>query len=202
MVDEAGETVIEERDGRAGATVDAPPGAAASAGDASGRAAALEAELRVLDEAHRRLMADFANYRRRVERDRADWEAAARGDLLLRVLPAVDNLRRAREAAARGGQATDAQAALGAVVTGLDMVVRAFDEALTGVGVEESVAVGDAFDPQTAEAIGQDERDDLEPGQVSEVLQAGYRLAGRVLRPALVRVAVAPASPPEEGERG
>jgi molecular chaperone GrpE len=149
------------------------------------------ARLAQAEDAQRRLAADFANYRRRVDRDRSEWEATARGDLLLRLLPVFDNLRRARQAA---GQSTaDTNDAAGALLTGLDMVIRGLDEALMAVGLTESVAVGDAFDPVLCEAIGQEERDDIEPGHVSEVLQSGYRLGERVLRPALVRVATAAA---------
>lgn len=168
----------------------------ASARQAETESAPAEATVAVLDEvlarlaqseeAQTRLAADFANYRRRVERDRAEWEDAARGDLLVRLLPVFDNLRRARQAAS---QAPGGEEGASAVLTGLDMVIRGMDETLAALGVEESVHVGDAFDPSLGEAIGEEEREDIAPGQVSSVLQAGYRLAGRVLRPALVRVA-------------
>lgn len=141
------------------------------------------------EEAHTRLAADFANYRRRVERDRAEWEDAARSGLLVRLLPVFDNLRRARQAA---GQAPGGEDGARALLTGLDMVVRGMDETLGALGVEETVHVGDAFDPALGEAIGEEGREDIEPGHVSDVLQAGYRLGGRVLRPALVRVAAVP----------
>lgn len=148
--------------------------------------AAVQAEIEALTDSHRRLAADFANYRRRIERDRADWEEGARGDLLLRLLPVFDNLRRAR--AAMDG-VDGAAPAVGALVAGLDMVLRGLDEALAAVGVRESVAVGDAFDPTTCEAIGEEADAGVPPGHVSSVLQPGYRLGERVLRAALVRVA-------------
>jgi molecular chaperone GrpE len=174
---------------------EAPPAAAAAEGEAEADLARAQADLAALEEAHRRLAADFANYRRRVERDRAGWEEAAQGELLLRLLPVFDNLRRAREAAgaAAGEQAT-------ALAAGLDMVARSLDEALAAVGVTESVRVGDPFDPATCEALGEEVRDDLAPGSVSAVLLPGYRMGGRVLRPALVRVAAAPAQEAAWGE--
>lgn len=172
--------------------------------DGSGLRAQLEeavARLVQAEDVQRRLAADFANYRRRVDRDRSEWEETARGDLLLRLLPVFDNLRRARQAA---GQSATAPSSEGAdvLLTGLDMVIRGLDEALAAVGLQESVAVGDAFDPVLCEAIGQEEREDIEPGHVSEVLQSGYRLGERVLRPALVRVAAAVATVPGGGFEG
>lgn len=175
---------------------EAPPAGEAEEGTAEADLARAQADLAALEEAHRRLAADFANYRRRVERDRAGWEEAAQGELLLRLLPVFDNLRRAREAA--GAAAGEAGTALAA---GLDMVVRSLDEALASVGVTESVRVGDPFDPATCEALGEEVRDDFAPGSVSAVLLPGYRLGGRVLRPALVRVAAAPA-PQAAAEEG
>jgi molecular chaperone GrpE len=157
---------------------------------------AVQAEIEALTDSHQRLAADFANYRRRVERDRGDWEEGARGDLLLRLLPVFDNLRRAR-AAADGSQGADA--AVAALAAGLDMVLRGLDEALMGVGLRESVRVGEPFDPATCEAIGEEATDAVAPGHVSAVLQPGYRLGERVLRAALVRVAAAPQGAAPEG---
>jgi molecular chaperone GrpE len=177
---------------RAEADAVATAGAAAAAGDEVGVDDALMravADLRDLEEAHRRLAADFANYRRRVERDRAQWEEAARGDVLIRLLPVFDNLRRARGAAS----AESGGGANGALVAGLDMVLRGLDETLGALGVRETVHVGDPFDPVTCEALGEDETLAVPPGRVSQVLQAGYQLGERVLRPALVRVAASPA---------
>ncbi len=166
----------------------APNDAAAEQAEREAALGAMQAEIEALTDSHRRLAADFANYRRRVERDRADWEEGARGDLLLRLLPVFDNLRRARAAADLG---QGAEAAAGALLAGLDMVLRGLDDVLAAAGLHESVRVGDPFDPTTCEAIGEEATDDVAPGRVSAVLQAGYRIGERVLRPALVRVAAA-----------
>ena len=160
---------------------------------------ALQAEIEALTDSHRRLAADFANYRRRVERDRAEWEDGARGDLLLRLLPVFDNLRRAR--AAVDGPGGDGP--VGALAAGLDMVLRGLDEVLSAAGVRESVKVGEPFDPATCEAIGEEPGDGVAPGYVTSVLQPGYRLGERVLRAALVRVASAGPEPaPADPEGG
>ena len=189
--------------------VDALPESEEAAGTGEPTASATDApaggdpraEIEALVDSHRRLAADFANYRRRVERDRAEWEAAARGDLLLRLLPAFDNLRRARAAVDGTADGGD----LGALRSGLDMVLRGLDETLQAIGLEDSVRVGDLFDPKLGEALGEEATEAVMPGHVSDVLQPGYRLGERVLRPALVRVATAPsparddAGVPDEG---
>jgi len=129
-----------------------------------------------------RTQADFENYRKRVARDAAAAELRGVGRLARELLPALDNLERALAAAAQG---TDEQ-----LVEGLRLVQRELAAALQRVGIESFGATGERFDPEVHEAVAQQPRDGVEPGEVTEVFQAGYRLPGAaILRPARVMVA-------------
>ena len=131
------------------------------------------------DAQYLRLAADFENFRRRsaqeaLDRARHGSEAAA-----LALIPVLDNLQRAIQHAPEGDPMVD----------GVRMVARQFEDALGSVGVTAIDAEGQPFDPAVHEAIGGEESPDVEHDTVVAVLQPGYRLHDRVLRPALVRVA-------------
>jgi len=131
------------------------------------------------DAQYLRLAADFENFRRRraqesVERARYASESAA-----LALLPVLDNLQRAIQHAPEGDPMVD----------GVRMVARQFEDALREVGVSVIDAEGRPFDPSVHEAIGGEESPEVSEDTVVAVLQPGYRLHDRVLRPALVRVA-------------
>jgi molecular chaperone GrpE len=128
-----------------------------------------------------RTQADFENYRKRVAREAATAELRGVSRLARELLPALDNLERALEAAGE----LDAQ-----VLEGLRLVHRELAGALERVGIESFGAAGERFDPELHEAVAQQPADGVEPGAISEVYQAGYRLAGgAILRPARVVVA-------------
>jgi molecular chaperone GrpE len=127
-----------------------------------------------------RTQADFENYRKRVARDAAAAEARGVARLARELLPALDSLDRALAAAA------DADEGL---IEGLRLVQRELLGALERVGVEPYGAAGEQFDPELHEAVAQQPFDGREPGEIVEVYQAGYRLAGGVIRPARVLVA-------------
>jgi molecular chaperone GrpE len=127
-----------------------------------------------------RTQADFENYRKRVARDAAAAEARGLARLARELLPALDSLDRALAAAA------DADEGL---IEGLRLVQRELLGALERVGVEPYGAAGEQFDPELHEAVAQQPFDGREPGEIVEVYQAGYRLAGGVIRPARVLVA-------------
>ncbi len=142
-----------------------------------------------------RAVADLENYRRRAKRDLDDAKADSRTKVLKEMLPVVDNLERAL---AHGGD--DANALL----EGVRLVLRQFTHALERCDVTAVVAEGQAFDPNLHEAIGQQESE-LAPGTILTVLQKGYRLGDRLLRPAMVVVArprSVIAEPTTDGEGG
>ena len=134
-------------------------------------------------EGWQRERADFLNYKKRIERDQAQSVFSITGSLVKKYLVVLDDLERALKHAPTGGQ--DAQA----WVSGVELVLRKFQSLLEAEGVQRIEAEGQQFDPNLHEAISHEDSPDHESGQVIEVLQQGYTLGDRVLRPALVRVA-------------
>lgn len=129
-----------------------------------------------------RARADFANYKKRVERDQAQAHQTAAGNILKRYLAIVDDLERAlRNKPAEGDGALWAE--------GVDLVYRKMLALLESEGVKPMLAEGQQFDPNLHEAILMEDSDLYESGQITEVLQQGYLLGDKVLRPAMVRVA-------------
>ncbi|HVU00615.1 MAG TPA: nucleotide exchange factor GrpE [Polyangiaceae bacterium] len=133
-----------------------------------------------------RTAADFDNFRKRARRDQTEAEKKGREDVLKDLLPVFDNLDRALSSAEK---ATDVQS----VADGLRMVMRQFTDTLGKLGVEKIPALGLPFDPSLHEAIQQLETADYPPGSVAAEIQGGYRTQERLIRPAMVVVAKAPA---------
>jgi molecular chaperone GrpE len=163
------------------------------------RAASLEASLAKAEQERKdnwdkylRAVADLENHRRRARRDLDDARAEARTKVLKEMLPVIDNLERA---VAHGGSDGDA------VLEGVRLVLRQFATALERCEVTAVEAEGKAFDPNLHEAIGQQDSD-APPGTVVSVLQKGYKLADRLLRPALVVVARPRAAAPTATDGG
>jgi len=152
-----------------------------------------------------RTQADFENYRKRAARDAALAQERGIAKLAKELLPAVDNLDRALQAAATyvvpagaaaDGDSTgdDGQAAAGGghesqLIDGLKLVQAEVLAALARVGIEPFSPVGEPFDPQHHEAVAKHEFEDQAPGTVVEVYQQGFRHGESVLRPARVLVA-------------
>lgn len=134
-----------------------------------------------------RVQADFLNYRRRVEQEREDMLQAARAEAVLALLPVLDDLERALEA-------IPDEIAAHPWVEGIRLIHRNFLAVLERLGVTRIEALGRPFDPWEQEAVASEERADLPEGTVVGVVRHGYKLNGRVIRPALVRVARAPAA--------
>lgn len=125
--------------------------------------------------------AAFQNYRRRVERERAEQAQVIAGELLLKLLPTLDDFYRAMDAVPAGER--------NQWFEGIALILRKFERFLAGEGVVEIEALGQPFDPALHEAVGVDHDSGAASGTVTAVVQRGYRLGDRVLRPALVRVA-------------
>jgi molecular chaperone GrpE len=142
----------------------------------------------LLDERTRdlqRVQAEYANYRKRADRDRLAAGDLAVGRALAELLPVLDDMDRAR---AHG----DLTGALKAVADHLEAV-------FTKLGLESFGEVGDPFDPAVHEAVMHDESDAVSEPTCTSVLRKGYRHQGRLLRPAMVGV-TDPAAPPGLGE--
>ncbi|HEX9028957.1 MAG TPA: nucleotide exchange factor GrpE [Anaerolineales bacterium] len=129
-----------------------------------------------------RSRAEFANYKKRVDRDQSQIHQAAAGVILKRYLEILDDLDRALKNRPQNGDGAGWAA-------GIELIYRKFMAILDAEGVKVMEAEGKIFDPNLHEAISQSEVPGYESGQIVEVIQKGYILGDRVLRPALVRVA-------------
>ncbi len=129
-----------------------------------------------------RARADFANYKKRIERDQAQVHQNAAGNIIKRYLDILDDLDRAMKNRPQSGDGA-------AWANGIELIYRKFQSVLESEGVETMETEGRPFDPNLHEAISQDESPEHESGTVIEVVQQGYRLGDRVLRPARVRIA-------------
>lgn len=143
----------------------------------------LAAERSELHDRWLRTRADFDNYRKRAERDKRDSYDQAVIATVRSFLPVVDNLDRALDSARQ-------HEAAGAIVEGIEMIRFQLDEILLSLGVESVNPLGESFDPELHEAIAREERDDVAPHEIVDVVQKGYKLRGRLVRAAMVRVAV------------
>jgi molecular chaperone GrpE len=126
-----------------------------------------------------RSVADFQNFRRRVEADKAEMYQTALGSIIKRYLPVLDDLERALAAC---------PADL-AWVEGIELICRKLQNILEAEGLRRIEAESQTFDPHFHEAISQEPSEDHTSGQIIAVVQNGYTLGDRVIRPALVRVA-------------
>lgn len=125
--------------------------------------------------------AAFQNYKRRVERERIEQHQATTGNLLLKLLPVLDDFYRAMDAVPDEDRAEWFE--------GVALIQRKLEKFLEEQGVTEIEALGASFDPNYHEAIGVDSDADADADTVTEVLLRGYLHHDRVLRPAMVRVA-------------
>lgn len=129
-----------------------------------------------------RARAEFANYKKRNERDQQETYARAAGSILMRFLNIQDDLERAlRDRPDEGDEKAWAE--------GIELIYRKLTALLEAEGVEPIKAHAQRFDPNFHEALSYEENDEIEDGCVIDVVQQGYMLDDRVLRPALVRVA-------------
>ena len=148
----------------------------AAAGELEERLAETEAERDDAIDHLKRVAADFENYRKRAARDQESLVARAHERLVKELLPVLDNLERALEAAEQHEEATLAE--------GVALVERELRSALSREGLVEIETEG-KFDPHVHEAL-LTQPSEAEEGTIIEVLQKGYRLGDRVLRPARV----------------
>jgi molecular chaperone GrpE len=129
-----------------------------------------------------RARAEFANYKKRVDRDLKDSYQNATGDVLKSLLPVIDDFDRAMANIPQDLQGNT-------WISGIEMIRRKMNKILDEYGASVIDPTGEVFDPTLHEAIGQDADSDLGSGYVTVTMQKGYKVGDRVLRPALVRVA-------------
>jgi molecular chaperone GrpE len=126
--------------------------------------------------------AEFANYKKRMERERETLRFNITGNIIRGYLEILDDLERALNNRPMDGDGA-------AWAEGIELVYRKFLSTLETEGVEPMQADGQQFDPNLHEAISQEPHEELESGQIIEVVRNGYMIGERVLRPASVRVA-------------
>lgn len=127
---------------------------------------------------YQRLMADFQNYKRRTEKEKSDIYAYANEKLILGLLEVIDNFERA----------VLSETADEKYAEGMEMIFKQLKGVLEKSGLEEIKALGEGFDPNFHNAVMTEDNDKFESGSVTEILQKGYTLNGKVIRPSMVKV--------------
>ena len=148
----------------------------------------LEAEVKELKEAVARRQADFENYRKRVERERNETYNRVVADIAAKLLPVLDNLKRAleTEASVEASETDEFRHFL----SGVDLIYKQLNGVLDALGVKPILAEGEPFNPHLHEAVVTEPTDDYEPDTVMQEIVRGYRLGDKLIRPSLVKVAV------------
>ncbi|MCL2487820.1 MAG: nucleotide exchange factor GrpE [Oscillospiraceae bacterium] len=140
---------------------------------------ALKQSLAEAGDAYQRMLAEYANYKRRTEQEKEQLGLYIRCELIRALLPTLDSFDLA--AGAPPGEEYKA---------GVEMVLAGLHKLLAEQGLEEIPALGEAFDPEIHNAVmREDAGEGTEHGVVTEVFQKGYRIGDRVIRPAMVKVA-------------
>ena len=135
-----------------------------------------------------RRQAEFENFRKRVDKDKADYYQRMRAEVLLELLPVLDNFDRAL--ASLAGSEGDREA----LHQGVELIHKQFSEALKKLGLQPVEAIGHLFDPHVHEAVTIEPTDAHQENTIIEEFERGYRMGDRLLRPAKVKVAAAPES--------
>jgi molecular chaperone GrpE len=141
----------------------------------------LREELKALKEQLKRMQAEYENFRKRKNEEYDENKKYVALELFKNMLPVLDNLERAYDAAGKNQDVESLQ-------KGIELVVRQFKEILEKEGTQELPGEGSAFDPTCHEAIMREVREEVPEGIILEVLQKGYKFKDRILRPSLVKV--------------
>lgn len=139
----------------------------------------LKAELNSKNDQLMRTAAEFDNFKKRTEREKASVAEFAKAGLIKQILPILDNIDRA---SAADHDSTD-------YIKGIEMIVKQFESIVSNLGIEEIAKVGDQFDPNFHEAVMHVEDEALGENVIADVLQKGYKIGDTVIRAAMVKVA-------------
>ena len=139
-----------------------------------------EKQLADMNAKYVRLMADFQNQKKRFEKEKADIYQFANEDIVKSLLEVIDNFERALDASQDDGSKFR---------EGMEMIFKQLMGALEKAGVSEIKALGEEFDPNFHNAVMMEETDEFESNKVSGVMQKGYTLNSKVIRPSMVKVA-------------
>ena len=168
------ETAADQADAAGGA-----PG-----GDPDAALQMLQRERDALQDQLLRLAAEFKNSRARMDRERRELSDRATSDIVMELLPIIDNFERALQAPSGAGA--------DAFRTGIELIHRQMFDLLGKRGVTPIDALGADFDPNIHQAVIHEASDEHREGEVMQELQRGYRIGDRLLRPAMVKVAKRP----------
>ena len=148
----------------------------------------VEGEMAELKDRLARRQADFENYRKRVERERSETYERVVAEIAAKLLPVLDNLKRAldTEASMEAGESDEFRHFL----SGVDLIFKQLSGVIEALGVKPVLAVGERFDPHIHEAVVSEATDEHEPDTVMEEIIRGYRMGDKLIRPALVKVAI------------
>ena len=148
----------------------------------------LEGEVKELRDTLARRQADFENYRKRMERERSETFNRVVVDIAAKLLPVLDNLKRAleTEASVEASESDEFRHFL----SGVDLIYKQLNGVLDALGVKPVLAEGEMFDPHLHEAVVTEPTDDYEPDTVIQEIVRGFRVGDKLIRPALVKVAV------------
>ncbi len=147
----------------------------------------VEAEVNELKDRLARRQADFENYRKRTERDRTDTYNRVVADIAGKLLPVLDNLKRAlaAEETVESSESDEFRHFL----SGVDLIHKQLDGVIDALGVKPIPAVGETFNPHLHEAVVTEPSDEFEPDTVMQEIVRGYRMGDKLIRPSLVKVA-------------
>ena len=140
----------------------------------------LKAELESKNDLLLRTAAEFDNFKKRTERERASIAEFAKANVIKELLPILDNIDRA--ALMEDKTSPD-------YIKGIELIVKQFETLADGLGIVEVAKVGDTFDPTMHEAVMHIEDETLGENVIAQVLQKGFKLGDTVIRPAMVQVA-------------
>ena len=135
-------------------------------------------ELDELDDRYKRVFAEFENYKKRAQKEREGLYNSVLGDIIINMLPILDNLQ----------MAVDAECKDEGYKQGVELVEKQFKEFLTKNRVEEIPAVGEMFDPSVHEAVSSVQDDTKQSGEIVQEYRKGYKIGSKVLRHSMVIV--------------
>ena len=163
-----------------------PPGGGVENSDLQVQIESLTAERSILYDQLLRRQAEFENYRKRIERERAETFQRSRADVLLEMIPILDNLERALLSL------EESEGDPEATRHGVELIHKQFKDALTKFGLRPVESLGCTFDPHVHEAVTIEPTDEHKENTIIEEFQRGYKIGDRLLRPAKVKVASQP----------
>ena len=175
---EAEETAAEEKTEGNGEAADEGAAEEAEAGEDKAAEEEKKAEEQE-SERYMRLMAEFQNFKRRTAREKSDIHAYANEKIIGELLPVLDNFERALET-----KSDDVEG----YAKGMELIFTQLKTALEHAGLEEIPALGEEFDPNVHNAVMTEDSDEHEDNHISKVLQKGYKLNDKVIRPSMVAV--------------